>query len=64
MYLRPHGPDDQRLYSGSSSDDNLRRWAGGIRDWQSQWRELYAYFNNHGDGNGLRNARTLRSFLR
>jgi uncharacterized protein YecE (DUF72 family) len=38
--------------------------ADRIRDWQSQWREVYASFNNDADGNAVRNARTLRSFLR
>jgi uncharacterized protein YecE (DUF72 family) len=63
VYLRLHGPDHQHLYAGSYSDDDLRWWADRIREWQASGREVYAYFNNDGDGNAVRNAETLRSLL-
>jgi len=63
VYVRLHGPDQSALYGGSYSDDDLRWWADRIREWESQGRDVYAYFNNDGGGNAVRNARTLRSFL-
>ena len=44
-------------------DQELRWWADRIREWQSQGRDVYAYFNNDADGNAVRNARTLRALL-
>ncbi len=63
MYLRLHGPDQHGLYAGSYSDDDLRRRADRIREWHAQGRDVYAYFNNDGEGNAVRNARTLRTLL-
>jgi uncharacterized protein YecE (DUF72 family) len=63
VYVRLHGPDNHWLYGGSYSDDDLRWWADRIREWQAQGRDVYAYFNNDGGGNAVRNARTLHSFL-
>ena len=62
VYVRLHGPDARWLYAGSYSDQELRWWADRIREWQSQGREVYAYFNNDADGNAVRNARTLRAY--
>lgn len=62
-YVRLHGPDEDWLYAGSYSDEHLGWWADRIREWQAQGRCVYAYFNNDGDGNAVRNARTLRSFV-
>jgi uncharacterized protein YecE (DUF72 family) len=62
-YIRMHGPDDRQLYSGSYSDDSLAWWAGRIREWEHQGTEVFAYFNNDGDANAVRNARTLRAML-
>lgn len=63
VYLRLHGPSDQHLYAGRYSDDDLRWWAERIKEWQAQGRDVYAYFNNDGEGNAVYNARTLRTFL-
>jgi uncharacterized protein YecE (DUF72 family) len=63
VYLRLHGPDDDHLYAGSYSDDDLSWWADRIREWEAAGREVYAYFNNDGDGNAVRNARRLRDLL-
>ena len=63
VYVRLHGPDARWLYAGSYSDQELRWWADRIREWQSQGRDVYAYFNNDADGNAVRNARTLRALL-
>lgn len=62
-YVRLHGPDQEHLYGGSYSDADLHWWAERIREWCSQGVDVYAYFNNDGGGNAVRNARTLRSIL-
>ena len=63
VYVRLHGPDHGSLYAGSYSDADLGWWAARLREWEADGREVYAYFNNDGDGNAVRNARTLRSYL-
>ena len=62
-YVRLHGPDDRHLYGGSYSDDSLAWWADRIREWERQGTEVLAYFNNDGDANAVRNARTLQAML-
>jgi uncharacterized protein YecE (DUF72 family) len=63
VYVRFHGPDHEHLYAGSYSDDDLRWWADRIREWEAAGHDVLAYFNNDGEGNAVRNAWTLRSFL-
>jgi uncharacterized protein YecE (DUF72 family) len=63
VYVRLHGPDDQALYAGSYSDADLAWWADRIREWEAAGHEVFAYFNNDGGGNAVRNAFTLRRFL-
>jgi uncharacterized protein YecE (DUF72 family) len=63
VYVRLHGPSTEHLYAGSYSEDNLRWWADRIREWASQGRDIFAYFNNDGEGNAVRNADTLRWLL-
>jgi uncharacterized protein YecE (DUF72 family) len=63
VYVRLHGPDNAFLYAGSYSDDDLRWWAARIAEWEADGREVYVYFNNDGDGNAVRNARTLKALL-
>jgi uncharacterized protein YecE (DUF72 family) len=53
-----HGPD-HRLYSGSYSDADLAWWADRIREWALAGLDVFAYFNNDGNANAVRNARTL-----
>ena len=62
-YVRMHGPDDHHLYAGSYTDDNLVWWAARIREWERAGTDVYVYFNNDGDANAVRNARTLRTML-
>jgi uncharacterized protein YecE (DUF72 family) len=64
VYVRLHGPSHDWLYGGSYSDDELSWWADRVREWEWSGREVYAYFNNDGDGNAVRNARRLRELLR
>ena len=63
VYLRMHGPDHQNLYAGSYSDTDLSWWAERIQEWSKGGRDVYAYFNNDGGGDAVRNARTLRTLL-
>ncbi|MEL4317565.1 DUF72 domain-containing protein [Leifsonia sp. YIM 134122] len=63
VYVRMHGPDHEHLYGGSYSDADLGWWAGRLREWGDQGRDVFVYFNNDGDGNAVRNATTLRRFV-
>jgi uncharacterized protein YecE (DUF72 family) len=63
VYVRLHGPDHQHLYAGSYSDADLWWWAGRIGEWMSAGKDVFAYFNNDGDGHAVRNAQTLRRML-
>ena len=60
VYVRLHGPDTNHLYAGSYSEDSLRWWAERIREWQGMGLDVFAYFNNDGEGNAVRNADTLK----
>jgi uncharacterized protein YecE (DUF72 family) len=62
-YLRMHGPDHHQLYSGSYSDADLSWWASRIREWTAAGSDVLVYFNNDGQANAVRNARTLRQML-
>lgn len=64
VYIRLHGPDTGSLYSGSYSPADLAWWADRMREWEAQGRQVYAYFNNDGGGNAVRDADALRSALR
>jgi uncharacterized protein YecE (DUF72 family) len=63
VYVRLHGPDRQHLYAGSYPDDSLHWWAERISEWAEMGRDVFAYFNNDGEGNAVRNATTLRQIL-
>ena len=63
VYIRLHGPDRRSLYAGSYSNDDLAWWADRIREWEAQDRSVYAYFNNDGGGNAVRDALVLRGLL-
>jgi uncharacterized protein YecE (DUF72 family) len=63
VYVRLHGPDTGYLYAGSYSDDDLRWWADRIGEWAASGRDVYAYFNNDGEGHAVRNAERLRRLL-
>ena len=63
VYVRWHGPSGEHLYAGSYSEDDLRWWADRVQEWASSGSDVYAYFNNDGDGNAVRNAWRLREVL-
>lgn len=64
VYVRMHGPDLHHLYGGYYSDADLGWWAGRIKEWEWQGKDVYVYFNNDGGGNAVYNANTLKAFLR
>jgi uncharacterized protein YecE (DUF72 family) len=63
VYVRLHGPDHDHLYAGSYSHADLTWWAHRIREWAAQGRTVYAYFNNDGGGNAVRDAWAVRGLL-
>ena len=63
VYVRLHGPDPHHLYAGSYRDEDLRWWAARIGEWAATGRDVYAYFNNDGEGHAVRNAATLRRLV-
>lgn len=63
VYVRLHGPDPEHLYAGAYSDADLHWWADRVRDWQAQHHDVFAYFNNDGQGHAVRNALALRALL-
>jgi uncharacterized protein YecE (DUF72 family) len=62
-YVRMHGPDNHHLYAGSYPDADLMWWADRIHEWSVSGRDVFVYFNNDGNANAVRNARTLRVLL-
>ena len=63
VYVRLHGPSRDHLYGGSYTDDDLGWWAERVREWARSDRDVYAYFNNDGEGHAVRNAHRLRGML-
>lgn len=63
VYLRMHGPDHHHLYAGSYPDADLAWWADRIREWDRGGQDVFVYFNNDGNANAVRNARTLQALL-
>jgi uncharacterized protein YecE (DUF72 family) len=63
VYVRMHGPSDERLYAGSYPDADLRWWADRTQEWMGQHRDVYVYFNNDEHGYAVRNADRMRELL-
>jgi uncharacterized protein YecE (DUF72 family) len=63
VYIRLHGPDPDALYVGAYPAQDIAWWADRIREWQQQGKDVYAYFNNDGGGNAVRDAWALREAL-
>jgi uncharacterized protein YecE (DUF72 family) len=63
VYVRLHGPDREHLYGGSYSDADLSWWADRLREWDGAGKDVFAYFNNDGAGNAVRDAARLRRLL-
>jgi len=63
VYVRFHGPDDEHLYAGSYSEDDLRWWADRVGEWAGSGRDVFVYFNNDWEGFAVENAEQLRDAL-
>ncbi|OBH35752.1 sensor histidine kinase [Mycobacterium sp. E342] len=64
VYVRMHGPDQDAIYAGSYTDDELRCWADRIAAWRDAGKDVWMYFNNDLGGHAVRNALTLQELLR
>jgi uncharacterized protein YecE (DUF72 family) len=60
LYLRFHGPGGS--YRGSYEDEVLYEYAGYIREWLSEGKSVYTYFNNT-MGNAIANLFTLKGIV-
>jgi uncharacterized protein YecE (DUF72 family) len=61
VYVRMHGTETQ--YGGSYSLKMLEEWASQIRQWQSESKDVYVYFNNDPEAQAIRNALTLKEMM-
>lgn len=61
-YVRFHGAG--ALYSSCYSDDELASWAEKIAGLASNLKVIYIYFNNDVNAYAIRNAITLRDYLK
>jgi uncharacterized protein YecE (DUF72 family) len=62
IYVRFHGTAER--YAGSYPDEALAQWAKNIKKLAKDLEAVYAYFNNDVGGHALKNAMTLRGFLK
>ncbi len=60
VYLRFHGPNGS--YRGSYEDHFLYEYASYVREWLSEGKQVYAYFNNT-MGNAIQNLESLRNYI-
>ncbi|MCQ1954215.1 DUF72 domain-containing protein [Arthrobacter sp. zg-Y238] len=63
VYVRLHGPNPEQLYVDSYSEEDLQWWAARMREWDAMGKDVYAYFNNDGEGHAVRNAWRLRELI-
>jgi uncharacterized protein YecE (DUF72 family) len=61
VYVRLHGPGPS--YAGSYSRRALSSWAGRLRGWADEGREVFCYFDNDQAAHAVHNALTLRELL-
>lgn len=57
-YIRLHGPGGK--YQGSYTDEQLWSWAHRIRQWRTELKDIYVYFDNDDSGYAARNALRLK----
>jgi uncharacterized protein YecE (DUF72 family) len=61
IYLRFHGPEPG--YRGSYTDAHLSEYAEYIKEWQSEGKTVYTYFNNT-LGSAIHNLMSLNGFVK
>ena len=64
VYVRFHGSQGARKYSGTYSDDALDEWAEWLSQPLRDGLPVYAYFNNDAGGHAPRDAVRLRDKIR
>jgi uncharacterized protein YecE (DUF72 family) len=62
VYMRLHGPDGP--YKGQYATAELAGWAGALRAWKKQGKEIYCYFDNDEAGYAAKDALSLSSMMR
>lgn len=62
VYLRFHG--GKKLYGSQYAEKELKKWAGDIKDWHKQKKDIYIFFNNDMHGYAVQNARQLKEILK
>lgn len=62
-YVRFHGPTSAK-YWGSYPVPQLRAWSDWIKEHRRKLSSIYAYFNNDPEGAAVKNALTLKRFLK
>jgi uncharacterized protein YecE (DUF72 family) len=61
VYIRLHGPG--QAYRDPYEKGTLQDWAGRIKSWLKDEKEVYCYFDNTYQGHAWDNAQTLFSIL-
>ena len=57
VYIRLHGPGNK--YQGNYTKRALEKWSGYCREWQSDRKDVYVYFDNDQAGYAAFNAQQL-----
>ncbi len=60
VYVRLHGPAN--VYAGSYSTRSLSAWSGKLKEWQSQGKDCYLFFDNDEQAYAIQNARLMLDF--
>ncbi|MDD5330161.1 MAG: DUF72 domain-containing protein [Sulfuricella sp.] len=60
-YVRLHGHGD--TYASVYGEGELAAWAGRVREWQAQGRDVHVYFDNTASGAALDNALRFKALL-
>lgn len=61
VYVRLHG--HTRKYASSYHPASLRRWAGDVRGWLAEGRDVHVYLDNDAEGHAVHNARALSALV-
>jgi uncharacterized protein YecE (DUF72 family) len=62
VYVRLHG--SQELYTSGYTEEELAGWAADIREWSTQGRDVFVYFDNDAKGRAPFDAVLLTELLR
>lgn len=61
VYIRLHGPGNK--YQGYYSKAQLQKWSERCKQWMSEGRDVYVYFDNDQSGYAAFNALTLKALI-